>query len=257
MILYDKDLNIPMFSENEYKRRWENIRRRMIPRQIDCLIIVGNSVDTIDLEYMTGVAMENKEGYCIFPLFGDSSLLICHDIEMEPARHVSFVPEIKQVEPSALDQKFSFSFGGPVSNILKKIKDLGLEKGTLGIDSAGNIPYGVYTRLKKELPQANFVDAGEIIYASSVIKNNAELEFVRKAHEAAEKGFLAMVNIARPGITDNELRGACLGAIYSAGANPGMFFLTTQWPRNIPLHGEAYPFREREVSINCKKVMLF
>lgn len=249
MILYHKELQIPMFSEEEIKRRWRAIRRLMLLRQLDCLLITSSSPG---FEYVSSVGMQRGDGYCLLPLHGDPMAEWPHDAESYAAHYISWIPEkgpIVTGPTAAVTRPFVLD-GGPmktttnpvyrqVAPIVKKIKTLGLENGTLGIDSMSGISATLFTVLQKELPGVNWVDADEIVAACMRISSPAELEFYRKANEIAEKGFGAMANIARPGITERELHGACVGAMVAAGGSASnIMFYSTPWPRN-----DNYPQR--------------
>ncbi len=240
MITFGKEWQIPIFPKEELERRWNAIRRLMVPREIDCLIIAGTTafykMSGADLRYVSNYAVDWREAYCLLPLQADPILFLGSSYQKYWAEKIPLIPEIVGC-PSWLQD-----FHSPhptvskrvefVTEIVEKIKALGLEKGTLGIDSPAIMPANVYDNLRKELPQAFFVEAEEIVRTCSVIKSPAELEFVRKAGECADKGIQAMIDIARPGITEYELVGACEGAMISAGAEVGSYglFLSKQWP---------------------------
>ena len=113
-----------------------------------------------------------------------------------------------------------------------KLKDLGLERGTLGfVDEYSWLAYA-YERLKELLPLAKFVDAGEILRATRRIKSAPELEYVRKAGECADKGWEALKNAVRPGATKYDLIAELECALVKNGAEvAGMNLLDVkQWP---------------------------
>lgn len=256
MILFNKELQIPMFPEEEMKRRWEAIRRLMIPRQIDCLIVAGVSggvgLTTADLQYVSNLYMTfGDPGYCILPLYGSPAL--CLSRAFPQAKLTSWISEIDVYPTGNVGAKGWSNSIGPVEQIAKRLKALNLEKGTIGFSSMQLISCSVYNNLQKELPEANFVEAGEIVRTCSRVKSPIELEFVRKAHEIAEKGFLAMVNAARPGITRHELYGACEGTIIAAGGDPDPLIMCATQP--WPVIG-AFPFWPSERQLQKGDVIL-
>ena len=89
--------------------------------------------------------------------------------------------------------------------IADTVKDLGLEKGTLGIVDKYTWFIYSYEGVKELLPSAKFVEADEILKAVRRVKSPAELEYIRKAGECADKGWEAMLNVAKPRVTEYEL----------------------------------------------------
>ena len=57
-----------------------------------------------------------------------------------------------------------------------------------------------------------------------------ELEFTRRSGECADKGFEAMLEVARPGVTEQELVAYCESGMVRAGAEPGNFILLGSAP---------------------------
>ena len=173
-----KEWQIPLFTEEEGMRRWKRIRELMMAREIDCLIITGNTdycrSGFADMRYVTNYINWAEDEYCVFPLKGDPALYV-HALQHQYwAEKVSWVKEI--LSPPR-EKRVSMK----IAEIVQKIRDLGLEKTTLGIVSIMTMPAFVYLGLVKELPQANFVDAGEILRDCRMILSPAELEYVRKS----------------------------------------------------------------------------
>lgn len=258
MVNVDQNYQVAKFSEDEFKRRWTAIRRLMVNRLIDCLIVVGGGggESNADLRYISNIPSSKLASYCLVPLQGDPSLYVTSEELQNYAKDISWIPEIISCSPDIpftsrifrenkpsknvnIDQ--TYNYVGPMVN---KIKALGLEKSTIGVDSMATIQHINFAYIRKELPEANFVEAGEIIRTCCQVRSPEELEYFRKAQEIGEKGFLAMANAARPGITDREILGACMGALVSAGADPDPFILfnSSHWPSPRPLPDWAYPY---------------
>lgn len=127
-----------------------------------------------------------------------------------------------------------------VVDMAKKIKEMGLEKSTLGLISKRTMPTYIYEGLLRELPEANFVEAGEILVACRLIKSPEEMKFVRMAAKSADMGFKAIANIAKPGITDYDLYAEYQAAIARWGAEQNSFVPTLyskQWPDGMSGRG--------------------
>jgi Xaa-Pro aminopeptidase len=217
----NKDLN---FSPQEFARRHRKIREIMQLRGIDCLIITGNTgynnSFAADIRYVTGLAGLAADGtYILFPLIGEP-------VYLAPSPFMAAQAEKQCSIPMA---PVSFKKGTRIrdyaSDLAGRLKDLGLEKSTIGIVSMRIMPVSVYMGIKRELPDANLVSAGDVLLQCRMIKSPEELEFIRKAGEGADKGIEAIVEAAQPGITEAELTARCDYAMIRAGVDRGPFIL--------------------------------
>jgi Xaa-Pro aminopeptidase len=217
------------FSMQEFSRRYRKIREIMQLRGIDCLIITGNTGGNqsfcADIRYMTGLAGGAAEGtYLLFPLMGEPACL---------APNAMVAARIEKQCPIAV-APVAFKKGTRIrdyaSDLANRIKSLGMERDTIGIVSMRVLPAGAYVNLRRDLPNANFVSSGDVLLQCRMIKSAEELDFVRKAGACADKGMDAILNAARPGVTESELTALCDYAMIRAGADRGPFILIGSRP---------------------------
>lgn len=212
------------FSAQEYERRHRKIREVMQLRGIDCLIITGHGGGygsaIADVRYISGLTNLTTDGpYIVFPLLGEPMVFTSSQLVADWAAKTSPFP-VKPV---------SFKRGTRLrdypTDIIASIKELGLEEGTIGIVSMRVMPAYAYAALKKGLPRATLLSAGDIMLTCRRIKSSEEMEFIRKSAECADKGLEAIVEAARPGIAETELVAVCDTAMVKAGAERGNFIL--------------------------------
>jgi Xaa-Pro aminopeptidase len=245
-----KEWQIPVFSEEEGQRRWKKIRELMIAREIDCLLIAGSTFNYKgaygDIRYISNAVQWYDDSYVVFPLRGDPILFVWSIRIQYWSEKVSWMPVVHC--------EWSLKGNTYPELIADKVKDLGLEKGTLGIVNKYSWLVYSYERLRELMPSAKFVEAGEILKAVRRVKSPAELEYVRKAGECADKGCEAMLNAAKPGVTEYELAAECESAMIKNGAEVGSFTLFTskQWPDGYGFpHGGSYRhLRQGDIIIN-------
>lgn len=251
MVLYGKEWQIPIFSEEEIKGRWKKIRELMFSRGIECLVIGGTTGNHKawygDIRYVSNWINWFDDEYCVFPLQGEPSLHVWTGGHGEWTKKVSVIQEIIPGSRAGIWPQY-------VPDIVKKIKSLGLDKATIGIVTLRRFPAFVYLGLVKNLPDATFVEAGEILAACRVVKSPAELEYVRKAGECADKGFVAMANAAKVGVNKYKLAAECERAMVEAGAELGSFnlFNPKQWPdgSGLPHGGDNRPLQKGDIIFN-------
>jgi len=220
---------VPTFSKEEYERRWQALQALMESKGVDCLLVI-NSFDLRYVANVFGGRFDEEDYPCLIPRKGAPSLFVPWSELYFYMQDISPVPEIVSASDS-------------VARAAKKIKDLGFEKGTIGIDSLGAIRHSSYALLAKELPDARFVEAGEMLVECWQVKSEAEIECFRKSHENGEKAFRVMINTAKPGVTDREVLGAAFGTIISAGSDWDNRILhnISHWPET-PQGDANYPY---------------
>lgn len=214
------------FSSREFERRHRKIRELMQLRGIDCVIITGNTsghrTAAAALRYVSGLIGDGP--YILFPLVGEPVFLAASPVIAAQLEKKSSIPV------AAVSFKKGTRIRDYATDLIGRIKDLGLEKGTIGIVSMRVMPVNVYLELRRELPSANFTSAGDLLLECRRIKSPEEQEFVRKAGECADKGIEAIAAVARPGVTEAELVAACDEAMFKAGSDRGNFILLGSGP---------------------------
>jgi Xaa-Pro aminopeptidase len=216
------------FSMSEWERRHRKIRELMQLRDLDLLIITGhegrNGAWLGNLQYASG--MGDRINYVLLPLEGEILGLRAMPGGGEgvfPTRMVSFKKgkgEARRIRDFA-------------TGIVTRIKELGLDKANIGIVDMRVMPAGIYMELLRDLPQANFIPAGDVLLDARRVKGPEEQEYVRRAGECADRGAEAMMKAAaQPGATLEDIRVACRVAMLEAGATNVNFTIISiaSWP---------------------------
>lgn len=245
-----REWQIPAFSEEEGQRRWKKTRELMMDREIDCLLVAGSTFNCkaaySDIRYLTNAIPWWDDSYLVFPIEGDPVLYVW-------SMHIQYWNEKVSWVPIVHCERYLTRKNYP-ELIADKVKDLGLEKGSLGIVNKYIWFIYTYERVKELLPSAKFVEAGEVLRAARRVKSPAELEYVRKAGECADMGWEAMLNVAKPGVTEYELVAECERAMVRNGAELGSFTLlnSKQWPDGYGFpHGGSYrKLQQGDIIIN-------
>jgi Xaa-Pro aminopeptidase len=217
---------IPVFSKEEGERRHRKIREGMASRGIDCLIISGHlgmyRSQAADLRYVCNYCTWGDGEHVVFPLKGEPVRFTWSTSKEFWAKKVSWIP----VKISA-KTKEGRDYAGDIS---AKIKELGLERGTLGIVNTHNMPVDLYLKLRENLPHAKFESARDILIECRIIRSAEELEFVRKSGECGDRAIEAIVRTARPGVDDYALTAECEAAMIRSGGESGNFMLIDSGP---------------------------
>lgn len=234
-------LQLPQLSIAERDRRWKAIRQKMAERNLDCLIIYGNSGKwdsmTANVRYVTHIGGNGEEAIALFPLDGEPSCCIFAKSVMGDwwLRAQSWVSDIREGRYPA------WSVG-----VLNRIKELGLQKSRLGVvglegmkEREGIITYVTYTRIKEGLPAASFENATDIIEELRLVKSAEEIAFHEKAAELGDLAIMVMTETARPGVKESEVYANMVRVMLANGAEPPLMFL---WEASAtPGHAARFP----------------
>ena len=101
-------------------------------------------------------------------------------------------------------------FGQPrARDIIEAVVDIfrekGIYKGRIGFDER-NTPASRIRLMQKKLPKIRFVPASDIFKEIRMIKSAEEIERIRKAVKATERGIQAVLDASKPGVKNRELQ---------------------------------------------------
>jgi Xaa-Pro dipeptidase len=229
-------------SPAERDRRWQRIREEMTKREVDCLLLNGNSGRWnemhANIRYVCGYA-DNLSGwgYAIFPIHGEGTLIT----QMQAKRSASAMSWFKDIRGMAT---------GQLGDILaERLADLGLQKGTLGLvgvifreDESSGLPWNLYQTIQRTLPNLKIVDVTDMFFELRSIKSDEEIACLEQSARLVDIGYRAHVQLARPGVTEREVYAGVIHAMDAAGAEPPTFLLLSSGPMpREQLTGDAIP----------------
>ena len=196
-------LDVPRFSRAERDRRYERVRRFMRDAGVDCVVVPYNTGHwgqfQADAQYLTGMGGNDAEVCALFATDGDPTAWV---------RSGRYIQSWLGAQDWFTDIRNSGGIWAPP--IVERIKELGLERATIGIvgldgmtrAAEGVIPYVMMETFKAELPQATFVSATSLMQEARSVKSDEELAVIQRAATIAELAADAMRDTARPGVSD-------------------------------------------------------
>ena len=109
----------------------------------------------------------------------------------------------------------------PAHDLKAILSDLGLAGSKLGVEYDA---YGLTARDGRRLDAAlsgfaTLADASDLVTRLRVVKSPAEIAYVRKAAELADRAWDAAVAVASPGAFEGDILAAMHGAIYRGGGD--------------------------------------
>lgn len=185
-------------SDKEITRRIGAIREKMIDKGLQALIVFSQVVlgEKSAVRYVSGYRLLTRKDYLVLPLTGDPMLTVPTLGQQMSALKVSWIRDVRCGGETV----------GMIRDVANKIKSAGLEKGAIGVVGLlGSMPHHDYDLLKKELPEAIFPDAGELLDGIRAVKSPEEIEMVRATTDIADTCYELLLEIIRPGIDEREV----------------------------------------------------
>ena len=202
------------FPEAEYRQRVDKVRKIMGQKDLDALMV--SFVPNVC--YLSGYQAFATDfpTYFILPPDGEPILQVIQ-LEMSGAFLSSWVKDVRPVSWVGKDTT--------TSGLVAALKGLGLEAKRIGVEKQRlGLPIHVYEQVSRRLPNARFVDASEVVPEVRLVKSPAELEHMRTAAKATNKGMAAALAAVRAGGTDNDVAAAGYQALVANGSE----YMSTQ-----------------------------
>jgi Xaa-Pro dipeptidase len=196
------------FDLNEYDDRRRRVLARMQDQGIDALVV--NLPD--NLFYLTG---NDSIGYIWY------QALIVSPALVEPVMVTRTTEEPVTWQTSNVREAIFYDIvtTDPIDLVLDVLRRHGLDRGRIGLElQAFTYLPAQHARLSGGLPEAELVDASELVAEERVVKSPQEVAYQRKAGAMADAAMEAVLPMIRPGMTEVELAGIISKALGDAGS---------------------------------------
>ncbi|RJS89031.1 aminopeptidase P family protein [Candidatus Bathyarchaeota archaeon] len=188
-----------------FKRRAEKAIGLLRGRGVEGLLLFPG----VELFYLTGfsIGLSERPSAALIPFEGEP-VLIVPELERELRGQR---PWIREVETWREEED-------PFDLIAENLRRRGLSRSKVGICETA--PWGWVKRLEERLPTARFVDASEVVNSLRMVKEEGELDRIRRAcgitDRAVEAGFQGL----EEGMTELELASAIREEMRRLGGMP-------------------------------------
>lgn len=225
---YYHDAKYEQFSAAEYARRYAALRAKMREERLDCVIVPGGPNHWSfggGMLWLTGHwEWHAVANYVVVPLLGEPTLIYsmggthCEAVRRETAAALSDVRS---------------SRGGRFAEVMvERIRELGLEASRIGLLEVDprfgdHIPVNQYDVLTKSLPLAEWVFTKGWMHELLAVHSEEELDCIRVAGRLCTRAMEALVERARPGVTEYQLRAAAAHAMLEGGGDVDFIILAS------------------------------
>ena len=177
---------------DSHQNRLRKLVREQRESGIDLLAVVPGA----NLRYLTGLEMHTSERItlCLVP---------------SDAQPIFVLPGLEAPSAEA-DLRIEASLytytdeQGPRAAFEQLAADLDLEGRVFGVEHL-HMRVLELRRLEDHAPRAKFVDADPLLYGLRILKDEAEIEALRRAATANQECFRQVMEHIRPGVTEQEL----------------------------------------------------
>jgi Xaa-Pro aminopeptidase len=225
---YYHDAKYEQFSAAEYARRYAALRAKMREHKLDCVIVPGGPSHWSfggGMLWLTGHwEWHAVANYVVVPLEGDPTLVYSMG-----GTHAEAVRR----ETAAALSDVRHSRGGRFAEVMvERIKELKLERGRIGLLEVDPrfgdyLPVNQYNVLRQSLPEAELVFTKGFMHELLVVHSEEELDCIRVAGKLCARAMEALVERARPGVTEYQLRAAATHAILDGGGDVDFVILAS------------------------------
>ncbi len=200
-----------MSTQADHKARLKKIQAKMDEQDID--VLIATRLSTVG--YVFG-AFVPWRGIAVIPREGEPQLYVL-GLDSERVKDDSFFKNVTGVAPlpgmTMWDQ------------ILSYLRAKGLEKGRIGVE-LGHSPIRIetfllaseYEILREAFPQATFKNATDFLNEIFIIKDEAEIEYFRRAAEICDLGLGVVLKQMKVGMRETEVAGIAEYAMRKAGS---------------------------------------
>lgn len=233
-----KTLELPRLSLKERDRRWTEVRRAMRENSLDCLLLFGFPYNwdftVANARFLSQIGGNAAFNILVFPLEEEPTCFVLMPTFVEYWKRAQ--DWVKDIRPRK----------GPwADNVVSRLKELGLEKGNIGVDGLagpldpdGWIPHSVYNRILELIPEANFINTNDMLEKIRAVKGPEEIEFLEKAAGLGDLMLEACSQTAKPGVRECEVYAKMVDVMLANGGEEPTLFL---WASDT--HPFPHPFR--------------
>ena len=205
----------PDFPQDEYESRWNKAREHMARLNLDALWIT----ERLNYEYFSGHRsaqnpIDKIRSYMFILPRDDAPILITMPFEVAQVAECTWI-ELERIEVmGGLTGHAEF-----VSNVLGKH---GFGKARIGTEMGREqylgMNYNAFNSVVASLPDAEFVDAAQVILDTRLIKSPREIACLRRSARLNAQTQLDILPRIEAGMTENEVARVLRAELFNNGA---------------------------------------
>lgn len=245
------DYDWPTFSDAEYQRRYDIMRRFMEEHELDCLVLAGSNGiwerGWANVRWASNfMGTMELDAFVVVPYEGDPTVLILG---------------LNARLPDRIARSIVYDVRGSLNNagaLVDRIKELGLERGRIGIVRQApwlSLHHDHMRALEEECPHAEFPEFGDEFWKKRLVLSDEEIACLEEAGRIGDAAVQAVIDNLRPGMSETDLFAIIYEALGREGGElPCMVLACGEDMRN-PVSGFQRP-RAMSRTISDNDVLL-
>jgi Xaa-Pro aminopeptidase len=197
----------PHFDAAEFSGRIARLRARTRGTRVDVALF-----DEIEaMTWLSGFGNSENRWRCVgVPLEGEPFFLI-RALDASPCRQRTWITDV----PTFRDWE------DPMPVLALALAKRGLQGARIGLDFGSYcMPVARFSRLREALPDAQFVDLGNVIWELRLTKSPAEIALLRRAAGVADQAMVRAAAACVCGASQRDAAKAAAAAFIELGADP-------------------------------------
>ena len=203
----------PDFPKAEFDQRHARARALMAEHGIDALFIT----EKLNYGYFSGHRscqnpIDKIRSYMFILPRDDEPVLITMPFEVMQVEQTTYIDRVKTIG----------GLTGHPDFIVDTFKSMGLERARIGAELGREqylgTNYAAMNEIMRGLPQAEFVDAAQLLLDLRVIKSPLEIEYMRKAAQITAESEKEIFEEIHAGMTENEIAVKLRSRLFEKGA---------------------------------------
>lgn len=198
------------FDVPEFRRRLDAVRRQMVARKLDVLLLFGPH----NICYVSGLDNDNlADMQCVIVPQDRDPVLVLFWFEAGRAENTCW-----------LDDVVLYHDEDPIGVVAAVVRRLGLSNGRIGVERPTvGLTMDDYDRVKTSLPGATIEDPNGVVEIPRRTKSNAEIAYMRRAAALTDRAVDAACAAIDVGVTDSELAAVIAQTVYGGGGETMCF----------------------------------
>ncbi len=214
---------LPKISLKERDRRYRLVRKAMAAQGFDVLLLPANHSRweqmMADSRYLTSIGGFGTEVLTVFPISGEVTGYVFN--------RSSWWLGVQDWITDLRDGRNYWA-----DNAIERLRELKFRKGKIGIVGLsglirapdGLIPYTTVMRIKQAFPEAEIVNATNLVQGVRSVKSAEELALMRRSMSIIERMIDTMKATSRIGVTEKHVYAAMVNTLLeNQGEMPSMF----------------------------------
>lgn len=235
-------------STAELERRWLAVRTAMEESGIDALLMQNNN-DHVGgyVKYFSDVVPVGN-GYpltIVFPVDGPMTMIDHGQLGAEAVIPVEGNGVLRGVGRLLTTASFAPAFYTREYDAMLACKALApFRRGTIGLVGTSQMSYATVNAVKRELPDASYTEASDLVDRIKVIKSDEELECIRLAAAIQDAAMKAAFEAVEPGKRDSEIAALAEKVSQELGSEQGIYLCCSYAPGE-PAHINHRHYQDR------------